>query len=63
MAKIEFTPGEREVVEEEYAAYMNVVTVAARFHGIKLGSVPVQLADDRSGLIVPDPPQENANGQ
>jgi hypothetical protein len=52
--KIDFTPSERRLVEEQFAAYMQVVTILARLHGLDQSQLAtVQLAPDRSGLLVP----------
>jgi hypothetical protein len=51
--KVDFTENERVVVEETFAAYIQTVTIVARLKGIKAG-IPVRVAEDRSGLIIPD---------
>jgi hypothetical protein len=54
--KIDFTPPERALVDEQFTAYMQVVTIIARLHGIRGTDLStVQLAPDRSGLIVTEP--------
>ena len=52
--KIDFTELERQVVEESFQAYMQALMIVARLKGLKAQAV--QLSDDRSGFIVPDPP-------
>ena len=52
--KIDFTDIERQVVEESFQAYMQALMIVARLKGLKAQAV--QLSDDRSGFIVPDPP-------
>ena len=53
--KIEFNPQERELVEEQFSGYMQVVTVIAKLHGLRGQKLAiVQLAADRTGLLLPD---------
>lgn len=54
--KIDFTDMERQVVEESFQQYMQVLIVVARLKGLnpqRLGAL--QLSDDRSGFVLPDP--------
>jgi hypothetical protein len=52
--KLDFTPNERELIEEKFMEYMQTVQLVARLHGLKgAGMIGVKIADDRSGLIVP----------
>jgi hypothetical protein len=40
-------------VEETFGAYMQTLTIIARLHGVKPVDMPrVQLAEDRSGLVL-----------
>jgi len=53
--KTDFTENERQVVEESFQQYMQVLTIIARLHGLNARGA-LQLAEDRSGFIIPDPP-------
>ena len=56
---IQFSPAERELIEEQWAMLQNIVTVIARLHGLKGQQLAtLQLAPDHSGLTVPDPEPE-----
>ena len=49
--KIEFSPNEREVLEEAWGEYARVVALICRLHGVRL-SPDVLVASDRSGIFV-----------